>query len=1211
MYLTQNISNMINDLSHFIKYKNLVCLFLLLSNLHLMSQISFEEQLIIDNINSTYGSSEIEIADIDGDGDLDIFANGRLENKLVWYENLDGQGTFSDERIISSQEDSVSNLFAADVDGDNDIDIIYSIGDGMIFWYENEDGAGNFGFFRIFIAGQLTNIRDVTAGDIDNDGDLDIITSFSNGDKIDWYRNQNGNGTSWFGISIDLNANDSRNLHLTDIDMDGDLDLFSSQYQSDSLIWYPNDEAQDGTNFSQPIVIYTSDSNSLAINSGDLDGDGDIDLLSSWSNSESLVWHENLDGEGTFAIPQIINDIIGAPNDIITDDLDQDGDIDIVIASSINQDNEIAWYENLDGNGNFGNPNFVTQVHDTPLDIEVGDINNDGDLEIFSVHLNGSKVAWFENQDGLGSYGLENIINRHVHLPFSVFSADIDNDGDQDIISASLDDNKLAWFENLDGNGNFSQIKVISSEIYRPTDIHIGDIDGDNDIDIIVSGSTINESAIAWFENLDGLGNFGNSNSILPEDFEFSVDSVYLEDIDGDFDLDILFTASGEYDVAWLENIDGLGNFGPPIQISDFQNDPRAIIAKDIDGDGDNDVIVAASFNNAINWFENLDGMGNFGSRQIVDGPSENITEIFASDIDNDGDIDLFSASKDDHKIAWYKNQDGLGDFSPQQVITDEAFSAEFVFTQDIDGDGNLDVLSASSNKIAWYKNLDGLGAFGPQIIITNDLDGANALFASDIDGDSDIDVVACAGEDDTIVWYENLGVLQNQILGFIHFNDNDECNESENMPASNLLVITENGENTFATFSQSNGSYILYTNEGEFTTTISSSLNSYFDILPGTNSSVFEDSNNIDENNNFCIVPNQAINDVNIILYPLRAARPGFDISYELVYTNTGTLFSSGSIELNYDHTKMNFLNANVDIVNQTDSSITFDYNDLQPLSFGHIELDFNILSPPTTEIDDILAFEASIIPNEGIDETPEDNIHTRNQVVIGSFDPNDILVLEGPEIAIENVDEYLHYIIRFQNTGTADAINVRITNQLDANLNWTTIQLESLSHPGVINITNGNEVEFLFEGINLPAEIDDAEGSNGFIAYKIKPIEGINVGDTIFNDASIFFDFNPPILTNIVSTTVVEEVLSLINKEVSSQIQLYPNPSENIININSNIILTKVEVYNVTGSKIIDEINSNGIDLINIKNVTSGIYFVKLFNENGSSSIHKIIRQ
>jgi hypothetical protein len=158
-----------------------------------------------------------------------------------------------------------------------------------------------------------------------------------------------------------------------------------------------------------------------------------------------------------------------------------------------------------------------------------------------------------------------------------------------------------------------------------------------------------------------------------------------------------------------------------------------------------------------------------FGPQQIISTAADGANSVFAVDLDGDGDMDVLSASQGDiasnvdDKIAWYQNNNGMGGFGPQNVIiSTDADGASSVYAADLDGDGDMDVLSASAlfsnEKIAWYEN-NGIGGFGPQQIISTDVDTAVSVFAADLDGDGDMDVLSASIDDAKIAWYENQGV--------------------------------------------------------------------------------------------------------------------------------------------------------------------------------------------------------------------------------------------------------------------------------------------------------------------------------------------------------------------------------------------------------------------------------------------------------------------
>ncbi len=145
----------------------------------------------------------------------------------------------------------------------------------------------------------------------------------------------------------------------------------------------------------------------------------------------------------------------------------------------------------------------------------------------------------------------------------------------------------------------------------------------------------------------------------------------------------------------------------------------------------------------------------------IIATTTDGAISAHAADLDGDGDIDVVSASYRDDTIAWYENTDGLGNFGPQQIISSNVDGARSIITADIDGDGDMDVLSASSfdNKIVWFEN-DGSGSFSAAQIITQNAINAKSVFYGDIDGDGDMDVISTSWIDNKVVWHENLSEL-------------------------------------------------------------------------------------------------------------------------------------------------------------------------------------------------------------------------------------------------------------------------------------------------------------------------------------------------------------------------------------------------------------------------------------------------------------------
>ncbi len=380
------------------------------------------------------------------------------------------------------------------------------------------------------------------------------------------------------------------------------------------------------------------------------------------------------------------------------------------------------------------------------------DVSNNSGTNLIEAFTFQFTAAVCLNSPGEFALG-ENTISTEEDGPISVTTADLDGDGDLDVVSASSKDDSIAWYEN-DGLGNFGPQQIITILADYAHSVTTADLDGDGDLDV-VSASSI-DHRIAWYEN-DGLGNFGAQQTITTA----AIVAYYVTtaDLDGDGDMDVLSASSYDDRIAWYEN-DGLGNFGAQQTITIAADGARSVYTADLDGDGDMDVLSASSYDDRIAWYEN-DGLGNFGAQQTITTLEDNPFSVKAADLDGDGDMDVLSAASSDPifkdwRIAWYEN-DGSGTFGTQQTISTEVYEAKSVSTADLDGDGDLDVISASSRDdvIAWYEN-DGSGTFGAQQTITRRANGAFNVTAADLDGDGDLDVLSADTNGDRIAWYEN-----------------------------------------------------------------------------------------------------------------------------------------------------------------------------------------------------------------------------------------------------------------------------------------------------------------------------------------------------------------------------------------------------------------------------------------------------------------------
>ena len=349
--------------------------------------------------------------------------------------------------------------------------------------------------------------------------------------------------------------------------------------------------------------------------------------------------------------------------------------------------------------------------------------------------------------------GVQNLITSQASGALSVFAADLDGDGDPDALSASGFDDKVAWYENVDGLGTFGPQQVISSSADEASAVFAADLDGDLDLDVISASSA--DDTVAWYENTDGMGAFGPAQVI--DGAADGAFNVFAVDLDGDLDVDVLSGSTLTGTIAWYENTDGMGTFGPAQTVTTLADFIQSLHAADLDGDGDADVLSASAFDDKIAWYENTDGLGTFGAQQVLTSAIDSAQSVFAADLDGDGDRDVVAGWFNDG-LGWFENTDGLGSFAFQALISTAAAGVEMVAAADLDGDGDADVLSASAfdDKFAWYENTDGLGTFGPQQVITTEADFAQSVAPADVDGDGDLDVLGASLLDGEVAWYEN-----------------------------------------------------------------------------------------------------------------------------------------------------------------------------------------------------------------------------------------------------------------------------------------------------------------------------------------------------------------------------------------------------------------------------------------------------------------------
>lgn len=432
--------------------------------------------------------------------------------------------------------------------------------------------------------------------------------------------------------------------------------------------------------------------------------------------------------------------------------------------------------------------------------------------------------------------------------------------------------------------------------------------------------------------------------------------------------------------------------------------------------------------------------------------------------------------------------------------------------------------------------------------------------------------------------------------------------------PLSNAIVEVNPGPHYVNT--NSLGRYDAYLPAGNFTITLPNPP-LYYNVSPVSHSVSFVGLGGIELGKDFALVAPAPVNDVKITLTGFPPPRPGFNYNCRITYENVGTQTMS-------DNVKMNFP-ANINYLSSSPSGsvagnvITWAYTGLEPGEIRDINIAFNI--PIPTPLGTLIETSAMIEPLTG-DPTVWNNLDTLKQIVIGSYDPNDKQVFPSGDITPQQVSDQdsLTYLIRFQNTGTAEAFTVVVTDTLSNNLDLESFEMISASHSYEYTLESNGHIKWTFDNINLPDSNTNEPGSHGFIKYSIKPKSTLALGDEIANTAYIYFDFNTAIITNTIVTIVAEPsgiILTSTGMPVSYALhQNYPNPFNPTTKINFDIpkqSVVKLVIYDMLGREVSTLVNGQlnpgqySADW-NGSGLASGMYFYKL--EAGSfSQIKKMI--
>lgn len=336
---------------------------------------------------------------------------------------------------------------------------------------------------------------------------------------------------------------------------------------------------------------------------GDLDGDLDPDVTSADTTSDVFYWYEN-DGSGSFERHVVKQNDDGWFERHELADLDHDGDLDIVVVKIA--DGSIVWFEN-DGTPADGGwlewaiaPGTMTYAYD----VDVADLDDDGDLDVGASSYAGNEFAWFENPGDPTTIDWTKHTIARGEITLTMRIADLNDDDRPDLLASALDTG-LFWFENTGVPVTTGWVEHRVMRAGRPSHGEPVDMDLDGDLDVVMAkgGAVSTRGEIVWFENRGGAARFRQRKiqRNVPQAFE-----AVAGDIDGDGDVDVAASVwSYPGGLFWFENRGGERRWCKRVLLDVWQNG-NSVLLHDLDGDGRLDVLSTAERGtNELRWWRN------------------------------------------------------------------------------------------------------------------------------------------------------------------------------------------------------------------------------------------------------------------------------------------------------------------------------------------------------------------------------------------------------------------------------------------------------------------------------------------------------------------------------------------------------------------------------------------------------------------------------
>lgn len=594
-------------------------------------------------------------------------------------------------------------------------------------------------------------------------------------------------------------------------------------------------------------------------------------------------------------------------------------------------------------------------------------------------------------------------------------------------------------------------------------------------------------------------------------------------------------------------------------------------------------------------WILKIDDTGKVLNKQVF------------GDVDTDNVLDM-AVFKNEIYVLGHSASD-INYFSDNRGAFDVV---GFKLTKDLMRIGNNSMFGGAGQESAHAILIDSSGGQAYPMILATTGSSSNGEVTDDFDENNPVLT-------DPQIWLFKLGEF-NTVRGYAFYDYNSNGMKDASEPFYNRGVFSSVGQTDSVKTYNENGRYVHKLKANDCTTQLQTNDRS-FNVVPASKASSFPNYFYTDEVN-FALQLKKGYSDIAVDGYAVTRSRPGFETNYEAIITN-----KSGDTVLNKQllfikDSNLTFRSGIPAPSVVSGDSIIWNYSNLKARDTLLFKVFLVLDAPPLVNIGDTLrsSFYAAL-PN---DADSSDNVAMISQAVRGAYDPNDKQESHEGNIEFSKAlrGEFLTYMIRFQNTGNDTAINVLVTDTLDANLNMGSFAMIKTSHPYSVSI-KGRAIHWLFSHINLPDSNVNLTASNGYILFKIRVASTAKVNTSIQNKASIYFDYNPPIVTN-TATTLLQQIKNgdgSVDEPVEPQptesgiVKLYPNPVINECWIKYegvSTLHTTIELWDIAGRKVaslgVKELMPATPYKIELPHLQSGIYLLRLSGE-AFMETHRIV--